>query len=144
MMWIVGALIIFGGGYWDAADCIMLRNAKYNECVDVQRSDKNIWEYSPCKEGKDSQVWLWEGKKLKNKWTGTCIRVRKDYDFGPYICSLPANTKEDKRRSINELMEWTRFGEHGLKTSTGKCLKFASNGLRYGNCTEDQDDPFYE
>jgi hypothetical protein len=143
MMWIVGALIILGGG-WDAADCIMLRNAKYNTCVGVKRSEKSLLEYSPCKEGRDWQLWLWEGKRLKNKWTGECFGVRKDHEYDQYPCSHSANAKEARKTWLNELTEWTRFGEHGLKNSKEKCLKFASNGVKFGNCTEDQDDPYYE
>jgi hypothetical protein len=147
-MWVVWALIIFGV-VWDAADSAMLRYAKDNICISVverQPSQNKVELYGRCQEGSDGQTWLWEGKKLKTKLTGQCIWVDADSGYAhPSVCTLPSHYNEKWKQSNKERLEFTRFGEHGLKNSKGKCLKFNSGGLRFvANCTEDKEDPYYE
>jgi hypothetical protein len=144
-MWVVWALIVFGG-VWDAADSVMLRNAKENICIGVPPYDKSKLEYhGKCVAGSDAQTWLWEGKMLKNKLTGKCLQVMGDYSYDMYMCTLPKTFRPDKKELYTDEMEFTRFGEHGLKNPKEKCLKFDSGGLRFvGNCKEDKEDPYYE
>jgi hypothetical protein len=140
-MWVVWALIILGG-VLDAADSVMLRNAKDNLCISVEHIDKGqLTHYRRCEEGSARQTWQWEGKRLKNKLAGECLRVMGDYSYDLFMCDLLAKKKE----SNIESMEFTRFGAHGLKNSKEKCLKFSRGGLRLAsNCTEDKEDPYYE
>jgi hypothetical protein len=145
-MWMIWALIIFGG-VWDAAYSAKLRNVNANICISLeQHTDETKLElYRRCKEGSDGQIWLWEGKKLKNKLTGECFYLDADGGYGRFPCSLPAHYKEKRKQSHNERLELTRFGEHGLKNSKEKCLKFSRSGIRaLSNCTEDNEDPYYE
>jgi hypothetical protein len=145
-MWVVGALIIFGG-VWEAAYSAQLRNVKANICISVVRhtGETQLELNRRCREGSDGQIWLWEGKKLKNKLTGECIWVDADRGHGHSPCSLPEHFQEKMKQSHNERLEFTRFGEHGLKNSKEKCFKFSRSGLRaLSNCTEDNEDPYYE
>jgi hypothetical protein len=138
-MWIVWGLVIFGG-VWDAATSITLRNAEADRCVTVL--GRNTVAKLKCTAGDDSQTWLWEEKRLQNKKTGQCLGVPKGRDHTLLTCPAP--------KGYNSGTEFIRWGEHGLKTSQGKCLKIASSGSRLAmnlvNCTgvEDKDDPYYE
>jgi hypothetical protein len=145
-MWVYGALMIFGG-VWDAAYSAQLRNVKAKICISVEEhtDETKLQLYRRCKEGSDGQIWLWEGKKLQNKLTGECIYVDAEGGYGHSPCSLPAHVKEKIKQSHNERLEFTRFGEQGLKNSKEKCFKFSRSGIRaIGNCTEDNEDPYYE
>jgi hypothetical protein len=139
-MWVVWVLIIFGG-VWDAADSATLRSAKDNICIGAQHTDQVKLYVRQCVAGSDAQTWLWEGKMLKNKLTGKCLRVKGDDSYDSYMCALQG--KQQKELNL-ERMEFTRFGEHGLKNSKEKCLKLLGGPYLVGNCTEDKFDPYYE
>jgi hypothetical protein len=148
-MWMIWALIVFGG-VWDAADSFTLRRAERDECIGV-RGDNKL-SLSKCVAGSDKQTWLWDGKRLKNKLKGKCLVVFDDTEYPNKIleCSLPElkGTTKKHHDDFNEDTEFTRTGKHGLKNSKGKCLKFPQNrsdvSFSLGNCTEDKDDPYYE
>jgi hypothetical protein len=147
-MWMIWALVIFGG-VWDAAYSAQLRNVMANICISVEEhTDETKLElFRRCREGSAGQIWLWEGKKLKNKLTGKCIKVDANDRFGHSTCSptFPAHYKEKMIQSFIERLEFTRFGEHGLKNCKEKCLKYSGSGMRVlSNCTEDNEDPYYE
>jgi hypothetical protein len=138
MMWIVWGLIIFGG-VWDAATSIRLRNAESDRCLtDLGNQMVKIVN---CRAGSDSQTWLWQEKRLQNKMSGRCLGVPKGGDHILQYCQAP--------KGYNAGTEFIRWGEHGLKTSKGKCLKINSGSMfkmDLVNCTgvEDKDDPYYE
>jgi hypothetical protein len=136
-MWLIWGLIILGG-VWDAAYSITLRNAEYNKCVGLNGKEVHL---KKCRAGSDGQTWLWEGKRLKNKKSGECMGVPREDHTNMVPCSFPGVGPE---KLYNEFTEFTRVGEHGLKTSTGKCLKFLPHAMTLGNCTDDKDDPYYE
>jgi hypothetical protein len=138
MMWNVWGLIIFGGA-WDAATSIRLRNAESDRCLTV--IGQQMVRISSCRAAaSDAQTWLWEGKRLQNKKFGQCLGVlRMGGDHTLHTCPAP--------KGYNDATEFIRWGEHGLKTSQGKCLKITSwsrDAMQFGNCTEDKDDPYYE
>jgi hypothetical protein len=154
MMWMIWALIIFGV-VWDAADSFTLRHAERDQCVGVaRRAPDDFLSVSKCVAENRQQTWLWEGKRLKNKSSGKCIVVRDNPDKRPnweVQCLVPELEGITKKHhdDHNERTEYTRTGEHGLKNSKGKCLKFPKLGkygynFQLGNCTEDEYDPYYE
>jgi hypothetical protein len=135
-MWIIWALIFFGG-VWDAADCIILKYNNTNHTACLELYNNYMVHLNPCKEGYDAQIWLWKGKMLKNRQGGQCLSIDKT----PSIQTL-MNCR-DKRTEEIAKMEFTRFGEHGLKNlATGKCLKIPI--MRLAKCEEDMNDPYYE
>jgi hypothetical protein len=136
-MWLIWGLIILGG-VWDAAYSITLRNAEYDKCVGVYGNEVQVRK---CMAGSDSQTWLWEGKRLKNKKSGECLGVPRGDHTNMFPCSFPGAGPE---KGYNEITEFTRSGEHGLKTSKGKCLKCLPHAMTLGNCKDDKDDPYYE
>jgi hypothetical protein len=152
MNWMIWTLIILGAVWdWDAAHSITLQNEK--RCIVVKPAERDYYlVVSECVAGgSDGQTWLWEGKRLKNKLSGTCIGVAVDKDYGLYDCSLAEVPGAPKKhyRVHKEYTEFTRFGQHGLKNSKGKCIKFPqgirADGMRLiANCTEDKLDPYYE
>jgi hypothetical protein len=149
-MWIFWALIIFGG-VWDAADSITLRHAQSDQCVSARGQLHSYKVYvTKCRTGSDGQTWLWEGKRLKNKLAGRCIVVYSDDDYDNQLdeCSIELKGAPKKfYADHDERTEYTRFGQHGLKNSKGKCLKFPKTSdeqMRLGNCTDDKFDPYYE
>jgi hypothetical protein len=140
-MWIVWRLIIFGG-VWDAATSIRLRNAEADRCLTVlgQRSQQMV-KISDCRAGDDSQTRLWQEKRLQNKMSERCLGVPKGRDHILEYCQAP--------KGYNSGTEFIRWGEHGLKTSKGKCLKINSGpsftmDLVNSTGVEDKDDPYYE
>jgi hypothetical protein len=152
MNWMIWTLIILGAVWdWDAAHSITLQNEK--RCIVVKRAERNYYlVVSECVGGgSDGETWLWEGKRLKNKLSGSCIGVAADKDYGLYDCSLAEvpGAPKSHSRIHKEYTEFTRFGQHGLKNSKGKCIKFprgvGADGMRLvANCTEDKLDPYYE
>jgi hypothetical protein len=152
-MWMVWALIIFGG-VWDAADSFTLRHAERDLCVGVLANlPEDFLSVRKCVAGTTIQMWLWEGKRLKNKSSGKCIVVHENATSPneQVGCLLPDWKSVTKKQhdDHNELTEYTRTGEHGLKNSKGKCLKFPRKGengynFQLGNCTGDKYDPYYE
>jgi hypothetical protein len=136
-MWIIWALIIFGG-VWDAADCIILKytstDPKTTACLQVYDNDRVT--LVPCNEGYDAQIWLWKGKMLQNRQTVQCLYIDSASNKTLMHC-------RDNRKEVIAKMEFTRFGKHGLKNpATNKCLKMPM--MRFAKCEEDMNDPYYE
>jgi hypothetical protein len=144
MMWNVWGLIIVGG-VWDSATSIRLRNAEDDRCVGVVGETLRM---SSCRAGNAGQSWLWEGKRLKNKLSGQCIGVPADeLRYGRVIQPMWMCGDSGYSKGYDEATEFARFGEHGLKTSKGKCLKLPrgeKDAMKLANCKEDKEDPYYE
>jgi hypothetical protein len=148
-MGIIWALIIFGG-VWDAADCIKLQRQDGELCVTVDKYDNRTVTARKCSAGDDdTQTWLWEGNKLKNKWAGKCFGLETlPFKYFLYPCSFVRSRNKsiplaEDRKQYNDNTEFTRFGKHGLKGSHGKCLKVPGI-LTFDKCEEDKNDPYYE
>jgi hypothetical protein len=114
MMWNVWGLIIVGG-VWDAVTSITLRNAEDDRCVGVVGETVRM---SSGRAGYAGQSWLWEGKRLKKELTVQYIGVPTGDVHSMWMCGDSGYSK-----GYDEATEFARWGEHGLKTSKGKCLK---------------------
>jgi hypothetical protein len=154
-MWVIWALMICGGVFWDAADCIRLQNSEGTFCAEAARTTA-YYTIAKCKAvGDDAQTWLWDGKRLKNKLTGRCFGIwavtNKALETCKYVSTGYESSKQAGIEDHRNRTELTRFGKHGLKASNGECVKMFGLPLpgripqmRFSDCEEDKNDPYYE